>query len=81
MRGKKLRSPTRAGAFQFSRARETVSEGARIQRERMGRTFVRGGASVSQVRKYGEKDSQRSRPVTCATSCYEIDPRRWIHHP
>jgi hypothetical protein len=20
-------------------------------------------------------------PATCATSCYEIDPGRWIHHP
>jgi hypothetical protein len=23
----------------------------------------------------------RSRPATCATSCYEIEPSRWIHHP
>ncbi len=23
----------------------------------------------------------RNRPAACATSCYEIEPRRWIHHP
>jgi TubC N-terminal docking domain len=23
----------------------------------------------------------RNRPATCAASCYEIEPGRWIHHP
>lgn len=22
-----------------------------------------------------------SRPATCAASCYEVEPGRWIHHP
>ena len=26
-------------------------------------------------------EALRSIPATCATSCYEIDPNRWIHHP
>jgi hypothetical protein len=26
-------------------------------------------------------EALRSRPVTCAASCYEIDAGRWIHHP
>jgi hypothetical protein len=26
-------------------------------------------------------EALRSRPVKCATSCYEIEPGRWIHHP
>lgn len=25
-------------------------------------------------------EALRSRPVACATSCYEIEPGRWIHH-
>jgi TubC N-terminal docking domain len=23
----------------------------------------------------------KARPATCAASCYEIEPGRWIHHP
>jgi len=23
----------------------------------------------------------RNRPATCAASCYEVEPGRWIHHP
>ena len=23
----------------------------------------------------------RDRPATCAASCYEIEPGRWVHHP
>lgn len=23
----------------------------------------------------------RNRPATCAASCYQVDPARWIHHP
>jgi hypothetical protein len=26
-------------------------------------------------------EALRSRPATCAASCYEIDAGRWIHHP
>jgi hypothetical protein len=26
-------------------------------------------------------EALRSRSATCATSCYEIGPSRWIHHP
>ena len=25
-------------------------------------------------------EALRNRPATCAASCYEIDPGRWIHH-
>jgi hypothetical protein len=26
-------------------------------------------------------EALRTRPATCAASCYEVDPGRWIHHP
>jgi hypothetical protein len=28
-----------------------------------------------------DSEALRSRPVACASSCYEIEPGRWIHHP
>jgi virulence-associated protein VagC len=27
------------------------------------------------------KEQAAARPATCAASCYEIEPGRWIHHP
>ncbi len=26
-------------------------------------------------------ETLRNRPATCAASCYEVEPGRWIHHP
>ncbi len=27
------------------------------------------------------RESTAPRPATCAASCYEVEPGRWIHHP
>ena len=58
----------------------TVIEGDRLRFEPADRIPAELIPSLRQA-KPALLEELRKRPATCSSSCYEIEPGRWIHHP